>query len=85
MIQGNVCDNPICIDVSQIPEETKFYIASATYDFYMRVLCQPEVKKRIEERIENKKKISAEERRKTRCKQQAQPQQKESENTQLTS
>lgn len=79
MTHENACDNPICIDVSLIPEETKFYIASATYDFYMRVLNQPEVKKRIEERLENKKKISAEERRKTRCKQQVRPQQQESE------
>lgn len=75
MALNSTIDNPIQIDVSQIPEETKFYIASATYDFYMRLMNQPEIKKRIDERLENKKKAAAEERRETRCKQQAQPQQ----------
>lgn len=54
MIQTNVSDTPICIDVSQIPEETRYYIGAATYDFITRLLEQPGMKEKIQDRISKK-------------------------------
>lgn len=72
MTLNSTIDNPIQIDVSQIPDETKYYIGSATYDFITRLLSQPEMKEKLESRIKSKQNTKTE-RRTSICEQQLHP------------